>query len=68
MDIIKYINKELKSLENGFIATPSAEYLDQFTTANKGSNDLLLAQIAKQYGYKAALLNVLDEIKELKTK
>jgi hypothetical protein len=44
------------------VATPNEDYLLQFTEANNGSNDYLLMQMAKNYGYKLALLNVNDEI------
>jgi hypothetical protein len=44
------------------VATPNEDYLLQFTEANNGSNDYLLMQMAKNYGYKLALLNVENEI------
>ena len=60
--ITEYIDKELEQMNRSIIATPNEDYLLQFTEANKGSNDYLLMQMAKNYGYKIALLNVQDEI------
>jgi len=58
----KYINNELDKLKRGIVATPNEDYLLQFTEANKGSNDYLLMQMAKNFGYKLALLNMQDEL------
>ena len=58
----KYINNELDKLEKGLVATPTEEYLNDFLNANNGSNDFLLMQMAKNYGYKLALLNIKDEL------
>ena len=58
----KYINNELDKLERGIVATPNEDYLLQFTSANNGSNDYLLMQMAKNFGYKLALLNIKDEL------
>jgi len=58
----EYINNELSKLERGIVATPTEEYLDEFAVTNGGSNDFLLMQLAKNYGYKLALLNVENEI------
>ena len=57
-EIKKYIDKELSKVERGLIAIPTEEYLDAFTKANNGSNDFLLMQMAKNYGYKLALENM----------
>ena len=57
----EYINNELSKLDRGIVATPNEDYLLQFTEANNGSNDYLLMQMAKNYGYKLALLNVENE-------
>ena len=48
----KYIDNELNKLERGIVATPTQEYLDEFAGANGGSNDFLLMQLARNYGYK----------------
>jgi hypothetical protein len=58
----KYIDNELSKLDRGIVATPTEEYLDGFAKANGGSNDFLLMQMAKNYGYKLALLNIENEI------
>ena len=62
MEIKEYIDKELRKLDKGLVATPTEEYLNDFLNANNGSNDFLLTQMAKNYGYKLALLNVENEI------
>ena len=63
----KYINNELNKLERGIVATPTEEYLNDFLNANNGSNDFLLMQMAKNYGYKLALLNIKDELSKNNT-
>ncbi len=60
--IKEYIDNELSKLDRSIVATPNEDYLLQFTDANNGSNDYLLMQMAKNYGYKLALLNVENEI------
>ena len=62
MEIKEYIDKELRKLDKGLVATPTEQYLNDFLNANNGSNDFLLTQMAKNYGYKLALLNVENEI------
>ena len=61
----EYLKNELSKLDRGIIATPTDEYLNAFAKANNGSNDFLLMQMSKNYGYKLALLNIRDEIEEL---
>ena len=59
----KYIEKELKKMERGIVATPkSREYLESFAKANQGSMDILLMQMGINYGYKIALENIEEEI------
>ena len=60
--VTDYINEELKMLDHSIVATPREEVLDMFAQANHGTNDFLLMQMAKNYGYKLALENVADEI------
>jgi hypothetical protein len=67
MEIKEYINKEIRMLDKGLVATPTEQYLNDFLNANNGSNDFLLTQMAKNYGYKLALLNMLDEISKHNT-
>ncbi len=63
----KYINNQLELLERGIVATPTYEYLNDFTKANHGSNDLLLMQMAKNFGYQLALLNIKEELSKHNT-
>tara|TARA_R110002020_G_scaffold256238_2_gene469867 strand:- start:221 stop:532 length:312 start_codon:yes stop_codon:yes gene_type:complete len=58
----QYLKNELDKLERGVVATPTDEYLNDFTKANNGSNDFLLMQMAKNFGYKLALLNMQDAL------
>ena len=57
-----FIETELTNLDRGIIATPNEDYLDRFTDANHGSNDFLLMQMSKQYGYKLALLAIREQL------
>jgi len=56
------IETELAKLGRGIVATPTEDYLDRFTDANHGSNDFLLMQMSKQYGYKLALLAIREQL------
>ena len=59
----EFIATELKGLNKGFVATPaSREALEAFARANQGSMDLVLMQMAIQYGAKIALENVAESI------
>ena len=62
VELKEYLDNELKRVERGLIATPTEEYLDAFTKANNGSNDFLLMQMAKNYGYKLALEHVKSKL------
>ena len=63
--VTEYIDNQLKTLERGFVATPAtAEDLEAFARANNGSMDIILMQMAIQYGYKRALENVAEAIGE----
>ena len=64
MEMKEYINNQLELLDKGIVATPTYEYLNDFTKANNGSNDLLLMQMAKNFGYQLALLNIKDKLWE----
>jgi len=62
-EITEYINKELKKMDRHIVATPeSREFLDSFSRANQGSMDMVLTQMAVNWGYKIALENVAHEI------
>ena len=68
MDIQNYIDQEMKMLDRGIVATPaSREYLESFAKANQGSMDILLMQMAMNFGYKLALENVQDICKQKTT-
>ena len=58
----QYLKNELDKLDKGIVATPTDEYLNDFTKANNGTNDFLLMQMAKNFGYKLALLNMQDAL------
>ena len=60
----EYIENELNKLDRGIVATPTEEYLNEFADANGGSNDFLLMQLAKNYSYKLALINIKNKINE----
>ena len=63
MSIQDYIKDEMSTLDKGIVATPkNREYLESFAKANHGSMDLLLMQMAIQFGYKMALENVQDKL------
>lgn len=58
-----FVDQELSRLNKGLVATPeSRENLEAFAKANQGSMDMVLMQMAIQYGYKIALENVQEEI------
>ena len=62
MEIKEYVNNQLELLDKGIVATPTYEHLNDFTKANNGSNDFLLMQMAKNFGYQLALLNIKAEL------
>ena len=61
-EITEYIEQELAELGSGIVATPDEDYLEKFSQANNGSNDFLLMQMSKQYGYKLALLAIHEQL------
>ena len=64
-ELKEIISKELNNLERSFVATPkSRENLDAFAKANQGSSDVLLTQMAIQFGYKLAMDNIVDIIEQ----
>jgi hypothetical protein len=63
-EMLDFINTELGMLNRGLVRTPDNEVeLERFANSNGGSCDLILMQMAKNYGYKIALLNMLESIK-----
>jgi len=64
-DVKEFVAAELKSLDRGFVATPeSLEALQAFARANQGSMDIILMQMAIQYGAKIAYENLLENMPE----
>jgi hypothetical protein len=54
-----FITERFNELDRGFVATPSnRENLEAFAKANQGSMDLVLMQMAIQFGYKMAMEDV----------
>ena len=66
MNVKDLIKEELKKVSGrSIIATPeSREQLDNFAKGNKGSMDVVLTQMAVQYGFKIALENLLEIFEE----
>ena len=59
---IKIIEEKMASLDRSIVSTPEKrEYLDTFAQSNRGASDLLLTQMAVQYGYKLALQELLSD-------
>ena len=55
MNIENFIKDQYKMLDRGIVATPDREYLERFAESNGGSADLLLMQLAMNFGYKLAI-------------
>ena len=63
MKIQDYIKDEISKLDRSIVATPQdRSYLEAFASANNGSNDILLMQMAINFGYKIALENIQEEL------
>ena len=59
----EFVAAELKGLERGFIATPeSRQQLEAFAKANQGSMDIVLMQMAIQFGAKLAYELVQEQL------
>ena len=57
------INKELTTFDRSIVATPKDRAaLDAFAKANQGSSDIILTQMAVQFGYKEALKFIKQEL------
>ena len=62
-ELQNYLEEQFKMLDRGIVATPnSREDLEAFAKANNGSMDILLMQMAMNYGYKIAMENIQFEI------
>tara|TARA_R110002020_G_scaffold155080_2_gene335900 strand:+ start:163 stop:357 length:195 start_codon:yes stop_codon:yes gene_type:complete len=63
MNIQNHIKEEMRKLNRGIVATPhTREDLESFANANNGCSDILLMQMAINYGYKLALENLENEL------
>jgi hypothetical protein len=63
--VTEFVAAELKGLDRGLVATPeSRESLEAFANANQGSMDIVLMQMAIQYGYKLALENLQEALQD----
>ena len=61
----KFFEEQFRMLSRGLVATPDTrEDLEQFAKANGGSMDILLMQMAINFGYKMALENVKEELEK----
>ena len=60
--IQKFISTKQEMLDRGIVATPTEEVLDMFAQSNNGTNDFLLMQMAKNYGYQLALDHLTEEL------
>ena len=61
----EFLERELFKMNRGIVATPnSREDLEAFAKANGGSMDILLMQMAINFGYKIALENVKEELEK----
>ena len=64
-ELKEIISKELNKLNRSIVATPdSRENLDAFAKANNGSSDIILTQMAIQFGYKLAMDSIVDIIEQ----
>ena len=62
----EFLERELFSMNRGLVATPNTrEDLEAFAKANHGSMDILLMQMAMNFGYKMALENVQEELEKV---
>ena len=65
-DVQEIFAIEFKRLQGGLVATPSTrEDLEAFARANQGSMDIVLMQMAIQFGYKMALENIQEGLELL---
>lgn len=62
----KFFEEQFRMLDRGFIATPNTrEDLESFAKSNQGSMDIVLMQMAMNFGYKMALENVKEELQKV---
>jgi len=60
--IQEWLNNQQKMLDRAIVATPTEEVLDMFAQSNRGVNDFLLMQMAKNYGYQLALDHLTEQL------
>jgi len=61
----EFFEAQFKMLDRGIVATPqSREDLEAFAKSNQGSMDIILMQMAINFGYKMALENVQEELQK----
>ena len=59
----KFFEEQFRMLDRGIVATPNTrEDLEAFAKSNNGSMDILLMQMAINFGYKMAIENVQEEL------
>ena len=62
----EFLERELFKMNRGLVATPNTrEDLEAFARANQGSMDIVLMQMAIQFGYKMALENIQEGLELL---
>ncbi len=62
-EIKQFITDKSYDLSRSIVATPaSRQHLESFAGANSGSADLILMQMAIQFGYKIALEDIEEEL------
>ena len=63
----KFFEEQFRMLDRGIVATPNTRgELEAFAMSNQGSIDILLMQMAMNYGYKIALENVQQQLQKQK--
>jgi len=61
----EFLERELFKMNRGIVATPNTRRdLEAFAKANGGSMDIVLMQMAINFGYKIALENVQEELEK----
>jgi hypothetical protein len=59
--VMEFVHGRMSELNRGIVATPdNIENLESFAKANNGSMDMLLMQMAIQYGYKMAMEDITE--------
>ena len=64
-ELQNFLQEEFKMLDRGIVATPATrEDLESFAQANQGSMDLILMQMAINFGYKIAMENIQEVLEK----